>query len=157
MTQIETIKNDSEWGGKSFAEAFNEITTGSSEVPPGTYNGIITAVKWKVGEYGESVNWEFTILDGDHSKRKVWLSDKIKPKTLFLLKNHMVELGYTGSIKDQSHCEEFLNSCVGRTCGLEVSYREYSFTNEAGNKVEGKTTQGKFVLDKTKTETDIPF
>jgi len=153
------------FGGASlFAEAFNEVTVGNTEVPEGIYTGMITSVKWKVGEYGETVQWEFTILAGECAKRKVWINDKIKLNTLFLLKNHMVQLGYTGSVKDQKDVEQYLNSCIGRTCGLDLTYREYSFTNEAGSKIEGENAQGVFLTEEQAqkkigqaSETDIPF
>ena len=160
MTQVQTdIEKDTSFGGKSFAEAFNEVTDQGADVPAGTYTGILTSVKWKVldskkvpGETLELVEWEYSITDGEQAKRKVWLSDFVKPTTLWLLKNHMTQLGYSGSVKSQEDVKEFLNSCVGKLCDLNLSYREY----------QGKSyAQGEFftvnTLDKTANESDVPF
>ncbi len=73
---------------------FSQVTDNS--IPKGKYMCEVEQVEVKQGEGKEHpyLNWQLTIIDGEHQGRKLWFMTSLSPKSLWKLKPIFKTLGY---------------------------------------------------------------
>jgi len=113
-------------------------------LPEGVYHATITDAAFSVGgDYGDQVKLEYTVTDGDFSKRKVWANYRMEDKnSRKYFKIAMSRLAFDReTINDPTKLTGMLETCLSTPIEL--------FVKQTVSKTNGKTYNNAYINSRT--------
>jgi hypothetical protein len=74
------------------------------------------------------LSWEFTIIGGDHDRRKIWFNQNITPKSKYFINKNLAPFGQKAD--SPAALADILPKLLNEKCEINLTYRPW--TNPQG-------------------------